>query len=78
MDPESETALNVERVMYEEEDVKSERIVLGHSESMLGMDRFGLNVNATFEERADTLVEMCRCGYAEQMVLSHAVNCFFD
>ncbi|PBC43568.1 phosphotriesterase-related protein [Rhodococcus sp. ACPA4] len=91
--PESKTALDVKRVMCDEEGVKPERIVLGHSgdstdldhltelaESgfILGMDRFGLNVNVSFEERADTLVEMCRRGYAEQMVLSHDANCFFD
>jgi phosphotriesterase-related protein len=36
----------------------------------LGMDRFGLNVETTFEARADTLVEMCRRGYPGSMVLS--------
>ncbi len=91
--PGSKTALDVQRVMCEEEGVKPERIVLGHSGDstdldhltelaeagfILGMDRFGLNVAVSFEERADTLVEMCRRGYAEQMVLSHDANCFFD
>jgi phosphotriesterase-related protein len=29
---------------------------------MLGMDRFAINVETTFEARADTLAEMCRRG----------------
>jgi phosphotriesterase-related protein len=45
---------------------------------ILGMDRFGLNLETTFEARADTLVEMCRRGYAERMVLSHDVSCYLD
>ena len=57
------------------------RVVLGHSGDttdvdhlseladagfLLGMDRFGINLDTTFEARADTVVEMCRRGYAEQ------------
>ena len=45
---------------------------------ILGMDRFGLNVETTFESRADTLIEMCRRGYADRMVLSHDVACYID
>jgi phosphotriesterase-related protein len=48
---------------------------------LLGMDRFGLNLEqlgATFESRADTLVEMCRRGYAESMVLSQDASCYND
>jgi phosphotriesterase-related protein len=45
---------------------------------ILGMDRFGINVGTTFEARADTLIEMCRRGFAHQMVLSHDAACFFD
>ena len=33
---------------------------------VLGMDRFGINLDTTFEARADIVVEMCRRGYAEQ------------
>ena len=32
----------------------------------------------TFETRADTLVEMCRRGYAERMVLSQDAACYID
>jgi phosphotriesterase-related protein len=44
----------------------------------LGMDRFGINLEVTFEARADTLAEMCRRGYAERMVLSQDAACFID
>jgi phosphotriesterase-related protein len=40
--------------------------------------RFGLNVETTFEARADTLVEMCRRGYAGSMVLSQDASCYID
>ncbi len=45
---------------------------------VLGMDRFGINLETTFEARADTLVEMCRRGFAGQMVLSQDASCYID
>jgi phosphotriesterase-related protein len=45
---------------------------------VLGMDRFGLYLGSTFEARADTLVEMCRRGYAGSMVLSQDYGCYVD
>ncbi len=91
--PGSQTALAVKRVMCDEEGVRPERIVLGHSGDstdvehlgeladlgfVLGFDRFGINVDTTFEARADTLVEMCRRGYAAQIALSHDASCYID
>jgi len=91
--PTSETALHIQRVMCDEEGVDPRRVVLGHSGDttdvdhlsaladagfILGMDRFGINIETTFEARADTLVEMCRRGYAGQMVLSQDASCFID
>jgi phosphotriesterase-related protein len=91
--PGTETGLVVHRVLCEEEGVQPHRVVLGHSGDstdtdhlstlaefgfVLGMDRFGINVGTTFEARADTLIEMCRRGFADQMVLSHDAACFFD
>jgi phosphotriesterase-related protein len=35
-------------------------------------------VGTTFEERAGTLVEMCRRGYAESIVLSQDASCYID
>ncbi|GAA2422504.1 phosphotriesterase-related protein [Streptomyces macrosporus] len=91
--PGSRTGLEVKRVLCDEEGVDPRRVVLGHSGDtadcdhlaeladagfLLGMDRFGLNLDTSFETRADTLVEMCRRGYAESMVLSHDASCYID
>jgi phosphotriesterase-related protein len=91
--PGSRTGLEVKRVMCDEEGVDPSRIVLGHSGDttdadhlaeladagfVLGMDRFGINLETTFEARADVLIEMCRRGYAEQMVLSQDASCYID
>jgi phosphotriesterase-related protein len=70
------------------------RVVLGHSgdavghpdylEQMaetgltLGMDRFGIDHFATFQQRSDLVAEMCRRGYADRLVLSHDCSCYLD
>lgn len=76
-----------------EEGVDLSRVVLGHSgdstdldylveladgASFLGMDRFGIDVLLPFEQRVDTVAELCRRGYAEKMVLSQDASCFID
>jgi phosphotriesterase-related protein len=91
--PGSETGLVVKRVLCADEGVDPTRVVLGHSGDssdldylsaladagfILGMDRFGINVETTFEARADTLVELCRRGYADRMVLAHDAACYID
>ena len=91
--PGTQAGLHVKRVMCEEEGVDPSRIVLGHSGDTtdcdhlqaladmgftLGMDRFGINLDTTFEARADTLVEMVRRGYTDQMVLSQDAACYLD
>ncbi len=91
--PASRSGLVVKRVMCDEEGVDPSRIVLGHSGDsadtdhlselaeagfVLGMDRFGINLATTAEARADTVVELCRRGYAGQMVLSHDAACYID
>jgi phosphotriesterase-related protein len=91
--PGSETGWQVKRIMCDEEGVDPGRIVLGHSGDstdvdhlskladagfVLGMDRFGLNLETTFEARAQTLAEMVRRGYAERMVLSQDTSCYID
>ncbi len=90
--PTSKQGLAVADVLADE-GVDPRRVVLGHSGDttdvdhlgeladagfLLGMDRFGINLDTTFEARADTLVEMCRRGYAESMVLSQDANCYID
>jgi phosphotriesterase-related protein len=91
--PGSQTGLVVKQVLCDEEGVDPTRVVLGHSGDsadvdhlsaladhgfILGMDRFGLYVDTTFEARADTVIEMCRRGYADRMVLSHDTSCYLD
>ena len=91
--PGSQTGLEVKRVLCDSAGVDPGRVVLSHSVDttdcdhladladagfMLGLDRFGLNAATTFEARADTLVEMCRRGYAERMVLSQDASCYID
>jgi len=90
--PGTRQGLVVQRVMAEE-GVDPGAVVLGHSGDSddvdhlsalaeagfwLGMDRFGINLETTFEARADTVVELCRRGYAERMVLSHDAACYID
>jgi phosphotriesterase-related protein len=90
--PGTRRGLDVQGVMAEE-GVDPGRVVLGHSGDTtdaghladladagfwLGMDRFGINLETTFEDRADTVVELCRRGYAERMVLSHDAACYID
>lgn len=90
--PGSQQGLQAARVLGEE-GVDPRRVVLGHSGDstdvehlsaladagfVLGMDRFGINLDTTFEARADTVVEMCRRGYAEAMVLAHDASCYID
>jgi len=91
--PGSETGAIAARVICDEEGVAPGKVVLGHSGDstdvdhlsrladagfVLGMDRFGINLAITFEERADTVVELCRRGYAEHMVLSQDAACYID
>jgi phosphotriesterase-related protein len=91
--PGSRTGLEVKRVLCDSAGVEPARVLLAHSGDTtdcdhlagladagftLGMDRFGLNVETTFEARADTLVEMCRRGYAGSMVLSQDASCYID
>ncbi len=76
-----------------EEGVDLTRVVIGHCGdtadlsyltgladrgSLLGMDRFGIDFLLPFEQRVDTVVELCRLGYAERMVLSQDASCYID
>ncbi|MDA8040392.1 MAG: phosphotriesterase-related protein [Actinomycetota bacterium] len=91
--PATRTGLEAKRVLCDEGAVPPTSVVLGHSGDttdcdhlaeladagfVLGMDRLGINVELTFEQRADTIVELCRRGYAGHMVLSHDASCYID
>jgi phosphotriesterase-related protein len=86
----SRTGLDQQRI-FAEEGVDLTRVVIGHSGdttdigyleqlaaqgSYLGMDRFGINSILSFEDRVNTVAEMCRRGHAGKMVLSHDAACF--
>ena len=91
--PTSRQGLEAKRVLCDEGGVDPRKVVLGHSGDttdadhltelaeagfVLGMDRFGINLATTFEARADIVVEMCRRGFAGQMVLSQDASCYID
>ncbi len=79
--------------IFTEEGVDLSRVVIGHSGdttdidyleeligngSYIGMDRFGLDLLLSFEDRVDTVARMCERGHADKMVLSHDAACFMD
>lgn len=88
----TERGLDQQRI-FEEEGVDLSRVVIGHSGdttdcdylerlvangSFIGMDRFGIDIQLPFADRVSTVVEMCRRGHANRMVLSHDAACFID
>jgi phosphotriesterase-related protein len=79
--------------VFESEGVDLRRVMIGHSGdsddlayleriaergSYLGMDRFGLDDVLPMQARIETVVEMCRRGYASQLFLSQDHVCVFD
>ena len=79
--------------VFEREGVDLSRVVIGHCGdsidldylekilrrgSTIGMDRFGIDVILPTKQRVDTIVELCKRGWAAQMVLSHDASCHID
>ena len=77
--------------IFKEEGVDLSRVIIGHSGdttdlkyleeligngSYIGMDRFGINTILSFEDRVNTVAEMCKRGHAGKMVLSHDAACY--
>jgi len=88
----TERGLEQQRI-FEEEGVDLSRVVIGHSGdttdiayleqliangSYIGMDRFGIDVLLSFEDRVNTVAKMCELGHADKMVLSQDAACFND
>lgn len=86
------SGLDAQRVLREE-GADLTKVVIGHSGdstdldylmeladagSILGMDRFGLDVLLPFEQRVGTVAELVERGYADRMVLAHDASCFID
>jgi len=77
--------------IFREEGVDLSRVVIGHSGdttdlkyleeltgngSYIGMDRFGIDTILPFEDRVNTVAELCKRGHAGKMVLSHDAACY--
>jgi len=90
--PHTQSGLVAQRVLNEE-GVDLSKVIIGHSGdttdvdylckladagSMLGMDRFGLDVMLPFDDRIATIVELVRRGYAESVTVAHDASCFMD
>ena len=75
-----------QQTIFEEEGVDLTRVIIGHcgdstdpdyleklvsKGSLIGMDRFGIDVQLPFEDRVNIVAEMCKRGHANKMVLSH-------
>ena len=56
----------------------AERIAKNRGITREDVDRFGLEMILPTQERVDTIAELCRSGYARQMVLSHDACCHID
>jgi phosphotriesterase-related protein len=79
--------------IFEEEGVEPGRVLIGHTgdtdsldyiEELLsrgpyiGMDRYGLDIILPTEQRNSTVVELCKRGYADRMMLSQDACCTLD
>lgn len=79
--------------VFRAEGVDLSRVIVGHcgdttdqtylkalmdAGSTIGMDRFGLDILLDFENRVNTVVALCKAGYADRMVLSHDAMCHID
>ena len=76
-----------------EEGVDLQKVVVGHAGDsndldylksmadegvLLGMDRFGIDLYNSTDERVATIAALAAEGYADRMVLSHDASCFMD
>jgi phosphotriesterase-related protein len=79
--------------IFADEGVDLSRVIIGHcgdstdidyleeliaNGSYIGMDRFGIDLVLSFEDRVNTVARMCERGHADKMVLSHDAKCYFD
>ncbi len=86
------TGLIAQKVL-KDEGVDLSRVVIGHSGdtadldylreiadagSIIGMDRFGIDVFLPFEDRVNTVAALARDGYTDRMVLGHDSSCYSD
>lgn len=90
--PHTGSGLVAQRILAEE-GADLTKVVIGHcgdstdldylmtiadAGSILGMDRFGLDVLLPFDDRITTVVELVKRGYADRIGLAHDAACFID
>jgi phosphotriesterase-related protein len=90
--PGTQRGLDAHKVLTSE-GVDPTRVVLGHSGDssdadhlaaladhgyLLGMDRFGIDTGASFEDRVAIVATLAARGYADRMVLAHDAACYID
>ncbi len=90
--PSTGSGLVAQRVL-KEEGVDLTKVIIGHSGdtndldylcqvadagSMLGMDRFGLEMFNPTGDRINTIIELVKRGYVESITLAHDANCYID
>jgi phosphotriesterase-related protein len=90
--PHTQSGLVAQRVLREE-GVDLSRVVIGHSGdttdveyltqlaeagSLLGMDRFGLDVLLPTADRVATIAELVRRGFVANLVIAHDAACYID
>lgn len=83
----------IQQRIFAEEGVDLSRVIIGHcgdtddldylrrllhEGSVIGMDRFGVDDLLPDERRIEVVAQLCREGYASQMVLSHDAHCWND
>ncbi|MCA1722612.1 MAG: phosphotriesterase-related protein, partial [Actinobacteria bacterium] len=90
--PGSKTGLEVQRVLADE-GVSPSNVLLAHSGDtsdadhlqalaeagfLLGMDRFGIDLEMDHAARVGIVVELCKRGFAGSMVLAQDAACYLD
>ena len=90
--PQNRSGLIAQRI-FADEGVNLEDVIIGHcgdttdidylmeladKGSILGMDRFGVEFAITMQERVDTIADMVKRGYVDQLTLSHDCCCWSD
>ncbi len=83
----------VAQQVFAEEGVDLRDVIIGHcgdtddldylmkladQGSMLGMDRFGINVILSLEKRVGTIIELIKRGYIDRITLSHDCSSWMD
>lgn len=79
--------------IFENEGMNLEKVIIGHCGdtddldyleailsrgSYIGLDRFGSDFIYPFENRINTLLELCKRGWTEKIIISQDMPCYYD